>query len=764
MSSRLALKYGVVSEEDRLSNSSDAVLVTEPTTGSKARTKGSLYMVVTSRTMGGKTRDACRLVADTIRREYYYDESAGIAIVLEKAIRAANRRLRHSREGGGLNPGSVGVAVAVVRGNELYVATCGDADSYLIRAARLLMPEHESGEGLPAPDTFRVDVWRGDFSVGDSLVLCSRNLVEVVGTEELKNAVVTLHPQSAVEHLHHLFVAAGGEGSDAVLTIEATEVSLSRVEHKLVPVSPSEPLAGAPERSPIPLADQITGAATAIGDRAVAARLAIRDGISRTVGGVLDVMPRRGTSYRRLGATSATKRETQRRAAIAILAFIGVVAVLGVAVVVLDPFRQETPISNVTVGEAALRDAEQKANQVFGSADLINSNPTQALTLLQEAWAALGRAEASGVVNQASIDQQRTRVTAGLDELYGTVRVSPTALYSAQAATPLSGLVRGPDGAAYAIAGSTVLRLDLVSGSIATIVEEGSGVGVGLSVPKLLAHGGPDLLIFDAGGILWRWKPSDAIGNGTLLQLSVAGDQQWTDIAVDIETFLINSDQGLYRLYVPYPPSGQILRYDPTADAGGFSAPNPYFVSEGENVAAFHQLHVDGDVYAVTSEQVLRYFNGRRSGAFELADPPDEEDLRPGHDYRLMAATGTRGVGNVYVWDATNARVLAFDKTDGTFVEQYVVAAGAAPLSDLTGMYVIEPASVTLPAVLVYSRADGIYQVTLAAEEVVPTAPPVTPTPQGPTSTPGASEPPPSTSPEPTQRPRRTPRPVAVLP
>ena len=85
MSSRLALKYGVVSEEDRLSNSSDAVLVTEPTTGSKARTKGSLYMVVTSRAMGGKTRDACRLVADTIRREYYYDESAGIAIVARES-------------------------------------------------------------------------------------------------------------------------------------------------------------------------------------------------------------------------------------------------------------------------------------------------------------------------------------------------------------------------------------------------------------------------------------------------------------------------------------------------------------------------------------------------------------------------------------------------------------------------------------------------------------------------------------------------------
>jgi len=763
MSSRLALKYGLVSEEDRLSNSSDAVLVTEPTTGSKARTKGSLYLVVTSKTTGGKTRDACRLVADTIRREYYYDESAGIAIVLEKAIRAANRRLRHSREGGGLNQSSVGVAVAVVRGNELYVATCGDADSYLIRAARLLMPEHESGEGLPAADNVRIDVWKGDFAVGDSLVLCSRNLVEVVGTEELKNAVVTLHPQSAVEHLHHLFVAAGGEGSDAVLTIEATEVSLNRVEHKLTPVSPSEPLAGAPMKSPIPLADTVSGAATAIQDRAVAARLAVRDGFSRMVGGVLDLTPRRSTSYRRVGGTAATRRETQRRAAIAILAFIAVVAVLGVGIVALDPFRQETPIDNVTEGEAALADARQKADEVFGSADLISTNPTEAQLLLSSAWAALKRAESSEVVDQGAINEQRARVSEGLEELYGTIEVTPSQIYAANTSSPLRGLVPGPDGASYTIADDSVIRIDPETGASATIAQQGAGVGAGLGTPKLIATGGPDLLILDDGGALWRWRPSDDVGGGTLGQINVAGDQQWGEDVVDIETFAINADQGLYRLYVPYPPSGQILRYDPTADGGGFSIPAPYFVSEGEDVASFHELLVDGDVYAVTSDQVLRYFSGRRSG-FDLPDPPDAEDLRPGHDYQLMGATGSRGVGNLYIWDAENGRILVFDKTDATYIGQFVAADGTALLDDVTGMYVIDPGTSTAPPVLMYVRPDGLYQLTLAAPEDIPSTPPTTAGPSAtpaPTvsPTPNAAETPASPTPEPTQRPRRTPRP-----
>ena len=89
---------------------------------------------------------------------------------------------------------------------------------------------------MPADDALRVEVWRGEIAVGDSLLLVSRNLTEVVGTEELKNAVVTLHPQSAVEHLHHLFVAAGGDGPDAVLAVEATELVSARGDRRLAPV------------------------------------------------------------------------------------------------------------------------------------------------------------------------------------------------------------------------------------------------------------------------------------------------------------------------------------------------------------------------------------------------------------------------------------------------------------------------------------------------------------------------------------------------
>ena len=96
---------------------------------------------------------------------------------LEKAVRSANQRLRHGRESHGLAAGAIGAAVAVVRGHELYVATIGDADAFLVRQARLLtLPEEERGTGLPAAGEVEVDVWRGDMVVGDTLILSAHNV------------------------------------------------------------------------------------------------------------------------------------------------------------------------------------------------------------------------------------------------------------------------------------------------------------------------------------------------------------------------------------------------------------------------------------------------------------------------------------------------------------------------------------------------------------------------------------------------------------
>ena len=225
MAVRLQLKLGAVTEQDRLPDSPDTVVVVEPAVGSVGRTKGNMYLLVTSRVAGARALEATRMVADTIRNEYYYDESAGIRQCLVKVMAVANKRLGHQRdkygfghEGDGAGP--IGVAVAVVRGRELYVSTMGPAEAYLIRQARLsTLPDPNRDRGLPA-ENLEPEVWRGELNVGDSLCLVSANVVSRVGTDALKDALVTLHPQSAIEHLHTRFVAADGKGSDGAVAFD----------------------------------------------------------------------------------------------------------------------------------------------------------------------------------------------------------------------------------------------------------------------------------------------------------------------------------------------------------------------------------------------------------------------------------------------------------------------------------------------------------------------------------------------------------------
>ena len=111
-----------------------------------------------------------------------------------------------------------------------------------------------------------------------------------------------------------------------------------------MPVVPAEPLAGAPEHSPIPLADQIAGFAVAVRERAGATRSGLSEGIHGGVGRVLDLMPRRKTGYRRVRTASDTE-ENRKRASYAAIALVAIIIVLGGLVWYLGPFRSDTPCS-----------------------------------------------------------------------------------------------------------------------------------------------------------------------------------------------------------------------------------------------------------------------------------------------------------------------------------------------------------------------------------------------------------------------------------
>lgn len=719
MAHRLQVKLGVVPEADRLPDSPDTLLHVEPRIGAQTRTKGHLYLLVTSRVAGNKAREATRLVADSIRAEYYYDESAGIRVCLAKAIQAANKRLTHARERAALGqhagePGPIGVAVAVVRDNELYVATVGPAEAYLARGARLsTLPDPHRDRGLPAAD-LEPDVWRGEVNVGDQLLLVSPNLTERLGTEALKDALVTLHPQAAVEDLHRRYREAGGAGSDGAVTLEVGEVAVSRSGRAPVPVRPPEPLAGLPDRSPIPLADSVAGGVAAAQSAAIAAQSAAGGVLGTMLRRLQDALPARGPRSRRVTPASA-RQEMQQRAALAILSIVVVVAVLGAGVYLLGGHVfPGTAIASFQAGQQALQAAQDDLSRVEGPGiDLVANDPKKAAQLLGDAMTKLAAASEAGIAT-ATIQPLRTQATGLIDRLYHMQDVAdlPIFTFPANQPTDLRAIVQGPDGAPYVLdAGTkTVYRLDLAKGTAQAIFRSGTkAVGGTEADPKLMTVGARDLVILDSKSVVWRWRPADSQGHGTLRKLLVNGASEWGSDVIAIGTFLKNADAGLYNLYVVDPSQQQVMAYSPAADGGGFPSIPTGRLAAPRDVSGITSLYIDGDIWLADTGKVLRIVNGRTDG-WTAADVGDEV-VRPNTRYTLITSGADRRTGQIYAFDAANDRVVSFLKTDGTFVSQFRLA-NSAGWADLRGWYVV-PGVGDQPDTLIWISRTGVHRTIL---------------------------------------------------
>lgn len=733
MAVRLQLKLGAVTDHDRLPDSPDTIVVVEPAIGSIARTKGQLYLLVTSRGSGGRAREATRIVADTIRTEYYYDESAGIRTCLVKALGLANKKVAHQRDRLGLGhqpdgAGPIGVAVAVVRGRELYVATVGPAEAYLIRQARLsTLPDPNRDHGLPAVD-LSPDVWRGEISVGDSLCLVSANLVARVGTEALKDALVTLHPQSAVEHLHARFVAADGQGSDAALAFEVGEAPATQKTRSLVPVRAAEPLAGAPDRGPIPLADTVTDGMAALGAGATRARSAATNVFQRAVWRLQDLLPRRAARYRRVTAASS-RLETQRRAAIALLAFVVFAGTLGMGVFAFGGQRPPGDvIESLSTGQKALESARDALAAVRGpGVDLIEDDPRRALTLLTGAYEQLGVAEGAGIPAR-TVAPLRAQVVAGLDRLYGVVPVRSTSVFAfptGEVPVDLRAVVRGYDGAPYVLdAGTaTVWRIDVAGGTASAILREGQqAAGTTVARPMFLSTGARDVLVLDAKNVLWRWTPANNEGRGTLTRIRVADSASWGDDVLAIATFVANFNANLYKLYVVDPSEQQILVFSPAADGAGFPTAATGRLPAARPVDGITDLLIDGDIFVAENGQIVRVIPGDGWSA----KPPGDALLRDEPVYVRIASGTPRRVGAIYAYDEAHDRIVAVAKTSGAFVAQYRLVGGDPGWSDLRSMVVIPGLGEGEPPTLWWISRDGLHSAIL---EAAPDSPSATPAP-----------------------------------
>jgi outer membrane murein-binding lipoprotein Lpp len=492
------------------------------------------------------------------------------------------------------------------------------------------------------------------------------------------------------------------------------------------------------DRSPIPLADALGGGVAAVSGGIERARTAAGSRAGGLLRAIQDLLPRRGVPHRR-AVPAATRREAQRRAAGAVLVLVAVASILGVALFLVGG-AGEAPIDEIAAGQRALAAARADLGRVFADGgDLIQDAPQEAERLLLSAFQQLDVAAANDVP-AGTLRPLREQAAAALDEIYGVVEIAPRVAFSFAGQEPrfdLAALVRGPDGAPYVLDGTTriVYRVDLEGGTATAVISPGTRVGA-LEVAELrhLAAGGRDVLALDANNVLWRWRPADETGKGTLARIRVAESAAWGEDVLGIGTFLRNVETGLYNLYVIDPSEQQLLRYSPALDGSGFPASATGYFTVPRDVSGVTSLVIDGDVFVADAGVVTRYARGR-SLDWSLAVPPDGI-LRPPPRHQLLASPQGRSEGLLYSFDPVSRRVIAFDKASGRYVAQYRIAAAGGEWRDLRAFYVVDRVRGEPPLIFwIDGETLGVAELRDAAD-----AAPATPEPPGePGATPAPS-------------------------
>jgi serine/threonine protein phosphatase PrpC len=698
MSNRFATRIGLPSADERPPDAFDVVAFHEPAVGAQARTKGSLFLLAQLSGGNRALAAAAREALDAIERDYYYDLSAGVLVALAKAMAAANRRLYHHRRRLGI-PRRAGVSIVavVVRGREAHVAKVGPASAVVVRDDRMyeVPPPPAVAEEDPRIRRRRVAAtlgeaievepytWHGALTAGDRIALVSRHLAHTVGVDELRTALAGMRPAAAIEHLLQVFAIRGGSGSDGILAIEVAELGATETVHQLEPVRPAEPFAGLPDQSPVPLADAIGRGLHSAGNAAEGLRAAIGTALLTLLSWILAFIPRRRPQYpRSIPRTAEREQGRRRRLGMAGMGLVAGIMAIGVSVASLPTASPTDAIPRAATARQAIRDASELVREVeerVDGADLVDRNPERAANLLADAHAAIDRAAAVGVAAAELVPLQR-RVERRLDALYRVARIDGAASVadlagSFEEVVP-DDMVAASDGSLWVLESGRgrIIRVDPAEGSSAVVYRAGQELQGGEvpGDPWLIATAATDVVVIDRDRVAWRIDLAERIPR----QMALRGVGRLAARTTLIGALQHRPPLEIFNLYVVDGASGELLRWSPPAviPVTYPDRPEP-FLTDAPDLPArdARDLRIDVNAWLLHADTVTRVdFGSPRAQTEYSLDPPPDAAIRAALDYRLLdgATVGDREF--LYVYDAANARIIAFQRADGAFVRQWL--------------------------------------------------------------------------------------------
>jgi hypothetical protein len=154
--------------------------------------------------------------------------------------------------------------------------------------------------------------------------------------------------------------------------------------------------------------------------------------------------------------------------------------------------------------------------------------------------------------------------------------------------------------------------------------------------------------------------------------------------------------------------------------------PNPRLPTE-RDVSQMTDVLIDGDIYVAENGEVARVIP---ASGWDV-DPPEDGAVRPNTDFTMISSpdrpdgSSSRRNGLLYAFDAGNHRVVAFNKADGKYLEQYRPAGGDDAWEDLRGFTVLPAAEADAPATMWWISGTGLHSTLLeAVADVLPSPSP----------------------------------------
>ncbi len=236
--SRLTAEIWPITDAGQAESNQDYVLVYHPGDEQQARYAGSLYVVADGEGGGQQGQLASRYAAQKVMHVYYSSDEPDLGLRLREAVLAANADLfEYARQRPELVKLSTTFVAAVLRGEQMHVASVGDSRAYLVRDGQIrqitrdhTLVQQLLEEGAITPEEARehprrdvvlrtigaqaevtVDIVDLRLRPDDVIVLCTDGLTQAVRDDEIALVASSMSPRDAAEELIQRAKERGGK-------------------------------------------------------------------------------------------------------------------------------------------------------------------------------------------------------------------------------------------------------------------------------------------------------------------------------------------------------------------------------------------------------------------------------------------------------------------------------------------------------------------------------------------------------------------------